>query len=295
MDGVLLLDKPAGITSHRAVQTARRLLGAARAGHTGTLDPLATGLLPVCLGEATKFSHWLLDAEKSYRATVRLGTTTTTGDLEGEVTGRSPVTVERSRIEPVLARFRGEILQTPPMYSAIKVDGKPLYQHARAGREMPRAARRVTIRSLCLVNFADGELTLQVICSKGTYIRVLAEDIGRELGCGACLAALRREGVGTFRLEGAVSLEQLGAMAPADRRAPVLPTDSLVASLPRLDLDEGEARRLSLGQTVERPGEAASGLARVYAPGPEFLGIAEVTVPGRIVARRLKSQLPAAG
>ena len=294
IDGVLLLDKPAGITSHRAVQAVRRLLGGPKAGHTGTLDPLATGLLPICLGEATKFSHLLLDADKRYLAGIRLGMTTTTGDLEGEVTSRAPVSAGRADVEKALERFRGEILQTPPMYSAIKLDGTPLYKHARAGREVSRAARKVTIAELVLVDAADDTVTVRVTCSKGTYIRVLAEEIGRALGCGACLSALRREAVGEFDLSRAVGIDHLEGLSPEQREASLLPVDALVARLPRLDLDAGDTRRLTQGQAVQHPEARVAGLARIYGPGPEFLGVAEVIAPGRLVARRLRSQSLAA-
>jgi tRNA pseudouridine55 synthase len=290
IDGVLLLDKPAGITSSAAVQAVRRLFAAAKAGHTGTLDPLATGLLPVCLGEAAKFAHVLLDADKTYGATVRLGTTTATGDLEGEVTGRKPVSVDRRELESVLERFVGAIQQVPPMYSAIKRGGQPLYKFARAGQVLPRIPRDVFIRRLALIGFAGEELTVSVTCSKGTYIRVLAEDIGRELGCGACLAALRREGVGDFSLSGdTVTLERLESMTAAERDALLLAPDAMVASLPRIDLDAVEALRLRQGRSVERSAGEAAGLARAYGPGRDFLGVVEVTSPGLMVARRLRS------
>jgi len=295
IDGVLLLDKPSGVSSHAAVQKAKRLYRARKAGHTGTLDPLATGLLPVCLGEATKFSHLLLDADKSYVATIRLGVTTATGDLEGEVTGRAPVSVAREAAEAVLRRFVGEILQVPPMHSAIKQGGQPLYKLARAGRAVPRAPRRVVIRDLALAGFGETELEISVTCSKGTYIRVLAEDIGRELGCGACLARLRRIAVGEFSLaSGATGFERLETLVPGEREALLLPADALVASLPRFDLDAGEAGRLRRGQPVELAEARAVGLARIYGPAREFLGVAEVIAPGRIVPRRLKSQGAAA-
>lgn len=295
LDGVLLLDKPSGITSNAALQKVRRLFRAEKAGHTGTLDPMATGLLPVCLGEATKFSHLLLEADKTYAATILLGVTTRTGDLEGEVTARFKVQATGDEIERVLKDFVGEILQTPPMYSAIKRAGQPLYKLARAGGEVPRAPRRIVIRSLTLLGREGDELKLSVSCSKGTYIRVLAEDIGRQLGSGACLSALRREGVGSFRLsQGAVTLEQLGQMAPAERNALLLPEDALVSSLPRLDLDAAGALRLRHGQSVERSEAHTAGLARIYGPSREFLGVGEVTAPGHIVPRRLVSEVRAA-
>ncbi|MGW8184077.1 MAG: tRNA pseudouridine(55) synthase TruB [Burkholderiales bacterium] len=291
VDGVLLLDKPAGITSHTAVQRVLRLLRARKGGHTGTLDPLATGLLPVCLGEATKFSHGLLGADKTYHATIRLGVTTTTGDLEGEVTGQAPVRVDALQARTALARFVGEILQVPPMYSAIKRGGKPLYKLARAGQELPREPRRIVIRALTLVRFAPPDLEISVACSKGTYVRVLAEDIGRELGCGGCLARLRRTAVGNFSAsDNLVSLEDLEALEPERRLALLLPTDALLSALPRLDLRSDEARQLQLGQAVEWGRAGIPGLVRIYGPDREFLGMAEVVEPGRIVPRRLRSQ-----
>jgi tRNA pseudouridine55 synthase len=290
LDGVLLLDKPSGITSHSAVQKVLRVLEAAKGGHTGTLDPLATGLLPVCLGEATKFSHSLLDADKTYLAAIRLGMRTTTGDMEGEVLERAPANVDRGAAVQALERFKGEILQTPPMYSALKHGGIPLYRHARAGREIERAPRKVFIDALDLVGLSGEELNVRVSCSKGTYVRVLAEDIGRALGCGGCLAALRREAVGAFELASAVTLERLEGLSREERDAVLLPADALVASLPRLDLDASGTRRVSQGQPVEHIETPAAGLARIYGPDREFLGIAEVAGPGRIVAKRLTAR-----
>jgi tRNA pseudouridine55 synthase len=287
VNGVLLLDKPPGITSNSAVQKVLRLLNAAKGGHTGTLDPLATGLLPVCLGEATKFSHVLLDADKTYLATIRLGVRTVTGDMEGEVIERAPVRVDRAMVQAVLERHTGEILQIPPMYSALKHEGTPLYKHARAGREIERAPRRVVIRVLNLVESGDEDLIVRVTCTKGTYVRVLAEDIGGALGCGGCLAALRRERVGAFEVSSAIALDRLEALGVDERDASLLPCDALVASLPRLELDALGSRRLSQGQPIEHVGARATGLARIYGPDREFLGIAEVASPGRIVPKRL--------
>ena len=292
VDGVLLLDKPHGITSNAALRSAQRLCGASKAGHTGTLDPLATGLLPVCFGEATKFSQVLLHAEKTYLARMRLGVTTTTGDLEGEVTGRAPVAVTRDQVEAVLQHFVGEIVQIPPMYSAIKKDGQPLYKLARAGRDVPRTPRKVMVKTLSLLDIAGEEIELAVTCSKGTYIRVLAEDIGRKLGCGACLSALRRTAVGSFTLKGgAVTLPQLEALTPQQRDPLLLPPDTLVASLPRFDLDADQARRITRGQALEEvAGLLLPGLTRIYGPERQFLGLAEVMDRGRMVPRRLRSQ-----
>ena len=289
VDGVLLLDKPPGITSQTAVSRVKALFAAKKAGHTGTLDPMATGLLPIAFGEATKFSHALLDADKAYSATVRLGVTTSTGDLEGAVLTRSPVNVERDRVEAVVAGFRGEIMQTPPMYSALKHEGKPLYEYARAGTEVVRVPRRVTIHALDIGNCEGSELQMDVACSKGTYIRVLAEDIGRALGCGATLAALRRTRVGRFALEQAVSLERLGTLNAADRAQHLLATDALLAGLPSLGLDVEQARLILQGQAVPCATPVAPGLVRVYGPDAVFLGVAEATSQRRLVPRRLLS------
>lgn len=296
VDGVLLLDKPLGVTSQAAVTRARHLLMAAKAGHTGTLDPMASGLLPVCFGEATKFSHMLLDSDKTYAATVRLGVTTTTGDSEGEITGGAAAVFTLAEIEAVLQRFRGESLQVPPMYSALKHAGQPLYKYARAGREIPRAARPIKIAALDAVSLQGDELVITVTCSKGTYIRVLAEDIGRALGCGACLAGLRRTAVGAFELgQGVLTLEKLEQIPPDARAARLLPVDVLVAGLPRTDLDLQQARRIVAGQVLELQGQAIAGLTRIYGPGQEFLGVAELQPPDRLVARRLLAQASAAG
>lgn len=287
ISGVLLLDKPAGITSQTAVLKAKRLFGAAKAGHTGTLDPLATGLLPICFGEATKFSHVLSDADKTYAATVKLGVTTTTGDMEGDVTATAPVAVERPAVIAVLTRLTGEVLQTPPMYSAVKLAGTPLYKYARAGLELARAPRRVCIRAIELAAVTHDELHIRVTCSKGTYIRVLAEDIGRALGCGACLAALQRTAAGEFKISAAIELDALYDMAPDQRDTHLLPVDSLVAALPRVDLDAGQAQKIATGRAVQSPCTVHPGLVSIYGPGQEYLGIATMELPGIIVPRRL--------
>jgi len=295
VDGVLLLDKPAGITSSAAVQRVRRLFRAQKVGHTGTLDPMATGLLPICLGEATKFSHLLLGADKAYLATMRLGITTSTGDLEGVVTARRDVRVTDAAIGQALKALTGEILQTPPMYSAVKHEGQRLYKLARTGAEVPREPRAIVIRRLELVGLDRNELTVMVICSKGTYVRVLAEDLGRALGCGACLSRLSRDAVGDFRLsDGAVTLERLEQSEPGERDALLLPQDALVSTLPRVDLDPRTALRLSQGQSVTYGAARSLGLARVYGPGGAFMGVAEVVANGEIVPRRLVSKAPAA-
>ncbi|MGZ9032639.1 MAG: tRNA pseudouridine(55) synthase TruB, partial [Burkholderiaceae bacterium] len=250
VNGVLLLDKPVGVTSNRALQTARRLLNSRKAGHTGTLDPMASGLLPVMLGEATKFSADLLDADKSYRATVRLGVTTTTGDAEGEVVERRAVDIEAGEIEQVLARFTGDIEQVPPMHSALKRGGRPLYELARAGIEVERAPRAVRIHGLRLIERASDTMVLDVECSKGTYVRVLAEDIGKALGCGAHLAALRRTRVGPLTIDDAVELAALEGMEPGARRKCLRPVDELLGTLPSVALDAELTERFRQGQRL---------------------------------------------
>ncbi len=289
VDGVLLLDKPGGMTSNRALQCARRLLGAAKAGHTGTLDPMATGLLPLTFGEATKFAADLLDADKSYRATVRLGMTTTTGDAEGERVATAPVEVTTADVDAVLSRFTGSIAQVPPMHSALKRDGKPLYELARAGIEIERAPRSVSIYRLERVGHVGTDLTLEVDCSKGTYVRVLAEDIGRALGCGAHLAALHRTRVGRLTLEGAVTLQALEEMPESARRECLQPVDTLVATLPRVELDDPLAGRFRLGQRLAIEAQPRGARVRVYAPHEVLLGTANVSEWGVVAPERLIS------
>jgi tRNA pseudouridine55 synthase len=287
LNGVILLDKPAGITSQTAVLKLKRLLAAEKAGHTGTLDPMAQGLLPVCFGEATKFSHLLLDADKTYRASITLGVVTSTGDMEGTVTARAPVSVARSTVEAILPSFVGEGLQTPPMYSAVKHAGKPLYKYARAGLDIVRQARPIHIRRIELDAFSGDQLTVTLTCSKGTYVRVLAEDIGRALGCGACLSGLRRTAIGTFNVGAAVRLDTLQEMTLCAREACLLSVDSLVSALPRIDLDAAQAGKLRTGLAVHDVCATALGLVRVYGPAREYLGIAMIEKPGTMIPRRL--------
>lgn len=250
LDGVLLFDKPRELSSNDALQKVRRLFQAEKAGHTGTLDPLATGLLPICFGEATKFSNALLDADKTYVAVMRLGQTTTTGDAEGEVLDELPVHVSDAELSAVIARFRGEIQQLPPMYSALKHEGKPLYEYIRQGITIERELRDVVIHELVVNRFAGTELEISVRCSKGTYVRTLAEDIGAALGCGAHLIALRRTAIAHFDLSDGYSLQQLTEMDDAARDACVLPLLSLMPAMPRLMLDEVQVRRLAQGQRL---------------------------------------------
>jgi tRNA pseudouridine55 synthase len=289
-DGVLLLDKPAGYSSTRALARARRLLGADKGGHTGTLDPFATGLLPLVLGEATKFARFLIDARKAYDAVLALGVETATGDPEGEVTARQAPVTDAAQIDAVLARFVGVQDQVPPMHSALHVNGKRLYEYARAGEEVPRAPRRIEIATLRRLFLRDGELGIAVDCSKGTYVRTLAVDVGRALGCGASLSALRRTAVGPFRLEAALTLEAIES-DPAAARARLLPPEALVAGLPRIDVGPDDARRFAHGQTIVPAGTPEAAEAALFAPGGRFLGVGRVEAGGRIAPLRLVSGL----
>ena len=292
VDGVLLIDKPVGLSSNDALIKAKRVVNAKKAGHTGTLDPFATGLLPLCFGEATKFSQDLLEADKTYDAVVHLGITTTTGDTEGEAVETRPVDVTVEQIEAALAKFRGPILQIPPMYSALKRDGKALYEYAREGITLEREARPVTIHKLEMLAYDAPMLTIRVTCSKGTYVRVLGEDIGAELGCGAHLNALRRIQVGSLTVDGMVTLEQLQAHDhPLSLLAPV---DALLSSFPRVDLTPELAARFLNGQRLALNREPVTlpetqGRVRVY-HDDKLLGTAilqdwGVLAPERLIAR----------
>jgi tRNA pseudouridine55 synthase len=288
LHGVLLLDKPLGWTSNDALQKAKGILRAEKAGHTGTLDPLATGLLPLCFGAATKFSQASLDADKAYRATLRLGQRTSTGDREGDVVEVRTVAVDRAAIEAACARFTGTIDQLPPMHSALKKDGKALYEYARAGLEVERPTRRVQILSIDIVEWQDPTLVIDVRCTKGTYIRTLAEDIGEALGCGAHLSALRRTASGPIDLSQAITIDALQALSEPEREARLLSPDALLADLPMQLLAADEAGRFLTGlrRRVQLPDCA---LLRVY--GPErgaFLGTAHITA-GELIADRLLS------
>lgn len=289
--GVLILDKPKGFSSNAALQKVRWLLNAEKAGHTGSLDPLATGVLPLCFGEATKFSQYLLDADKGYETLMQLGVTTSTGDAEGEVLERREVSVTREDIEALLPRFRGDIQQVPPMYSALKKDGQPLYKLARAGEVVEREARSVTISRLELLAFENGQARLSVSCSKGTYIRTLVEDLGHLLGCGAHVAELRRTQAGPFTLAQAVSLEELekahaeGGAEALDRF--LLPVDCGLQDWPVVQLTEHSAYYWLHGQPVRAPGAPAQGLMRVEDHEGRFIGIGEASDDGRVAPRRL--------
>jgi tRNA pseudouridine55 synthase len=294
MHGVLLLDKPVGLSSNDALQKAKRLFRAEKAGHTGTLDPLASGLLPLCFGAATKFSQVSLDADKAYRATLKLGITTTTGDAEGEVLRERPVALDRAAIEAACRRFTGTIDQVPPMHSALKKDGKALYEYARAGLEVVREARRVTIHGIAIVDWHDDVLVVDVRCSKGTYVRTLAEDIGEALGCGAHLAALRRTASGPLLVEQAVTLDVLAAMEEPQREALLLPADALLADWPQVQLNDADAGRFLSGMR-RRVTLADQPAVRVYGPQPRaFLGSAHVQA-GELIADRLLSPVEVQG
>jgi len=287
ISGVLLLDKPSGPSSNGALQQVKRLYQAAKAGHTGNLDPIATGLLPLCFGEATKFSQFLLDSNKGYEAQIKFGQTTTTGDSEGQILTQRPVDLSLAQVEAVLGDFVGRISQVPPMYSALKYQGRALYSYARAGVEIERQPREVFIHDLRVDAFAGDELSITVSCSKGTYIRVLAEDIGRALGCGAFLKALRRTGSGSFGLGQAVTLPQLEAMDMEQRDALLLPPDCLLQGLEAVTLDAGSAHYLGQGQSIWRPKQTVGTTVRVYDDSQRFLGIGEVTNDGKLAPKRL--------
>lgn len=289
--GVLLLDKPLGLSSNDALQKAKWLLRAEKAGHTGTLDPLATGVLPLCFGAATKFSQLQLDADKSYAATAMLGTTTSTGDAEGEVLEQRPINVTQADIDRIIVNFLGLIRQMPPMYSALKKDGKPLYEYARAGVEVERQEREITIRNLSLSLDTDGAaevIKMVVTCSKGTYIRTLAEDIGKALGCGAHLTYLRRTATGHFGEAQCVRLDQLESMTEADRMACLLPVDSLLDGHTAVTLAPDDAGRFLSGLRRRGDWPDAAQIA-VYGQQPRaLLGTAHVRagelIPGRLLS-----------
>jgi tRNA pseudouridine55 synthase len=288
--GVLLLDKPVGMTSNQALQRAKRLYRAEKAGHTGTLDPLAGGVLPICFGAATKFAQASLDADKRYRATLQLGERTASGDRETPVIERRAVAVDRAAIEAACRRFTGAVDQLPPMHSAVKKGGRALYEYARAGVEVDRSPRRVTIRRIDIVSLHQQTLVIDVACSKGTYIRALADDLGQALGCGAHLAALRRTASGALTEDRAVKPEALEQASECERDALLLATDSLVADWPAIQLDAGEAGRFLSGlrRRVQRSDLPA---VRVYGPEPgAFLGSAHITA-GELIADRLLSPI----
>ncbi|MDP3440915.1 MAG: tRNA pseudouridine(55) synthase TruB [Azonexus sp.] len=285
VDGVILLDKPIGLTSNDALQKVRRLFSAAKGGHTGTLDPLATGLLPLCFGEATKFSADLLNADKTYEAVIRLGIATDSGDAEGKVIARAAVNVTTSDIFRILPQFTGPIQQTPPMHSALKLNGRPLYELARQGIVVERQPRAVTIYAIEMLDFSGDSLTIRVACSKGTYIRVLAADIGQALGCGAHLSALRRTVVADLDLAHAVTLEALQMLNESERAGRLQSVDALLHSLPVLTVEGEAAERFRHGNPIDLP-EGFAGKIRVYADA-HLIGVGEPGSDGRLWPKRL--------
>ncbi|MFM8757954.1 MAG: tRNA pseudouridine(55) synthase TruB [Methylophilaceae bacterium] len=291
ISGVVLLDKPLGLSSNQAMQRVKHLYQAEKAGHTGSLDPLATGLLPICLGEATKFANFLLDADKSYLATVKLGITTTSADAEGEVISQKPVDVTLQQVESVLHQFIGDIEQTPPIYSALKVDGKPLYAYARAGQEVEIKSRYVSIHQIHLEHFEADELVFTVTCSKGTYIRTLAQDIGAKLGCGAHLKGLRRLTSGTFDLKDALPLEVLSELSLEELDAKLLPIDIKIQHLPKLTLNAEQTDIIQHGQAIKPNQEIIfNEFIRLYDMSGEFIGLAQKQADGKLHPKRLLRQ-----
>ncbi len=294
ISGILLLDKPIGMTSNAALQRVKRLFNANKAGHTGNLDPMASGLLPICLGEATKVSGFLLDSDKHYTGTAKLGERTNSGDADGEVLETRPVEVySEARIREVFSRFTGEISQIPPMHSAIKVDGQPLYKLAHQGIEIERKPRQVEIFSLHLLAQRETELDIDVHCSKGTYIRTLVQDIGEELGCGAHLSALRRTGAGPFDLENSPTLAELEQLAEDGFEAMdahLLPMEFALADWPQLRLTPDSAHYLCQGQAVQVPKAPTRGWVCLFADDDRFLGVGQILSDGRVAPRRLINQ-----
>ncbi|MBO1520675.1 tRNA pseudouridine(55) synthase TruB [Oceanisphaera pacifica] len=298
VDGILLLDKPAGITSNDALQQVKRIYAAAKAGHTGALDPLATGMLPICLGEATKFSQFLLEADKRYRVVAKLGQRTNTSDADGEVVETRPVNVTEQELAAALEPFRGQSEQIPSMYSALKYQGKPLYQYAREGIEVPRESRPITVYELTLIRFDEDEVELEVHCSKGTYIRTIVDDLGEALGCGAHVAVLRRLAVATYPTERMVTLEQLDRMLADCREQEILPRleldplllpmDTAVASLVEVNMSELVAGYILHGQAVQVSGAPLEGQVRMTV-GEErrFIGVGEIDDDGKVAPKRL--------
>lgn len=286
IDGVFLLNKPLGFSSNQALKKIQWLFNAKKAGHTGTLDPMASGLLPICIGEATKFSNRLLEANKTYIATVQLGLTTTTGDQEGEVLSQKEVVLKSNQLQETLQKFIGDITQIPPMFSALKFEGKPLYEYARQGIEIERKPRPVTIYDIKLNKIEESIVILEVICSKGTYIRTLAEDIGHALGCGAHLKGLERTQTGNFQLPDALTIEALEAMSMASREKTLLPVDALLEGLSSIELTVTEIEAIKKGQAIDFISENDNEL-RLYGASGQFLGVGQPDLQGRLFPKRL--------
>ncbi|EGT4384754.1 tRNA pseudouridine(55) synthase TruB [Cronobacter malonaticus] len=301
--GVLLLDKPQGLSSNDALQKVKRIYNANRAGHTGALDPLATGMLPICLGEATKFSQYLLDSDKRYRVIARLGQRTDTSDADGTVVDERPVTFSEQQLQDALESFRGDTLQVPTMFSALKYQGKPLYEYARQGIEVPREARPITVYELLFIRHEGDELELEVHCSKGTYIRTIIDDLGEKLGCGAHVIYLRRLAVSKYPVERMVTLEQLNALleeaqtreiAPSELLDPLLmPMDSPAADYPVVNLPLTSSVYFKNGNPVRTSDAPPEGLVRVTeGETQKFLGMGEIDSEGRVAPRRLVVEYP---
>ena len=286
IDGALLLDKPVGLSSNAALQRVKRLFGAAKAGHAGTLDPLASGLLPVLFGEATKLAGMLLDADKEYVASLKLGESTATGDAEGEILERKDVPVSQRQFHAALERFRGTIEQVPPMYSALKHNGMPLYKMARRGQSVDRAPRKVVISELEPLEFQFPFLKLRIRCSKGTYVRSLAEDLGKALESCAHLTALRRTGSGRFSVRDAITIETLEGMDESQRSQRLIPLAGLLRELPRCELDEGAESRFRNGQALQLEG-LSEGICAVYGSGGAVIGLGLADASGRLRPVRL--------
>jgi tRNA pseudouridine55 synthase len=287
IDGILLLDKPLGYSSNQALQKIKWLFQATKAGHTGTLDPLATGLLPICLGEATKFAQHVTNADKTYIANVKFGVQTTTGDAEGDVVSTTPVNITTVELEQICQQFLGKISQIPPMYSALKHNGKPLYEYARAGIEIERSARQVTITKIAVDSFLDGEAIITVGCSKGTYIRTLAEDIANALDNHAHLTGLRRIETAGYDIADAMTIEEVEALAMGVRDAQLLPVDSAISVLPKITISADSAFFFKQGQAVWDAGVIPDGELRVYEEGGVFLGLGKLLEDGKVTAKRL--------
>ena len=288
VDGILLLDKPPGITSNAALHKAKQLLNARKGGHTGSLDPIATGLLPLCFGEATKLAGFFLGSDKIYWARLKLGQTTDTGDCEGKTLLRRPVTIDHDAIETALESFRGEFEQTPPMYSAVKVNGQPLYRLARAGKEIERAARPVLVYRLELLSFGEQQIEIELHCSHGFYVRGLAQDLGESLGCGAHVVALRRLHVAGLGIERAVTLDEFERLgSPSCRRRKLLAGDEALSHIPTVELSVDAAFYLCRGQAVRAADLPADGWVRLYSRDAGFLGVGTITKDGRVAPRRL--------
>ena len=283
----MLIDKPLGYSSNQALQKVKWLFQASKAGHTGTLDPLATGLLPICLGEATKFAQYVTDADKTYDATIKFGTTTTTGDAEGDILITSAVNFTRPQFESACQQLIGEITQVPPMYSALKHEGKSLYEYAREGINIERKPRLINVRNITINTFAQDIAQINVVCSKGTYIRTLAEDIGAILGCGAHLVGLQRTETAGYLLPQAVTLAQLEAMSVESRDALLLPVDSAIQYLPKLVLNKEAAFFVMQGQSVWQSGKTPTGDLRLYDEQDQFLGLGFLQDDGKVAPKRL--------